>query len=357
MESQSFHPIPPVREPKSCPSALAPMQDVTTLPFMKIMDKYGAPDYFFTEYFRVHEHSTLEKHILSSITEHPTDRPVYAQLIGEDEFHLQRMIGLLEEYPIAGIDLNMGCPAPKVYRKNVGGGLLRDPQKIDSVLATLRQRCTGSFSVKMRIGFEDDVYFDEILEIIAKHRVDFVSIHGRTVKQMYRGAVSYPHISKAAARLEQPVFANGNITSAAKALQIQKDCHCFGAMIGRSAIRNPWIFRQIRELSLGQTLFQPTLSDVHQYIRDLCEHLLIDEMPERVKIGLLKKFLAFIGQSVDPEGKFLYEVRRTRSLAQLEQSCVTHLSCPEKADLPYSLEPYPDVVARPNHEDKASISG
>lgn len=356
MSTSAFHPLPPVAQAGTIPTALAPMQDVTTLPFMKVMAKYGAPDYFFTEYFRVHDHSTLEKHILSSITEQPTDRPVFAQLIGEDEYHLARMIELLKEHPIAGIDLNMGCPAPKVYRKNVGGGLLRQPEKVDSVLAAIRACVPGSFSVKMRIGFEDDVFYREILDIIQRHKVDFISIHGRTVKQMYRGAVSYDHIAEAVKFLAQPVFANGNITSPQKAQQVLHSTRCHGIMIGRSAIRNPWIFRQIRELSLGQEIFQPSLADVHQYIRDLCAHLLVDAMPERVKIGLLKKFLSFIGQSVDAQGAFLYEVRRTRSLAELEESCQRHLSAPEKKDLPYSLEPYPDVLARPNHEDKASLS-
>ena len=90
------------------------MQDVTNLPFMSVLSQFGSPDYFFTEYFRVHVQSRLEKPILKSITENKTGRPIFAQMIGEDIHHLKRTTLELLEYPVAGIDLNMGCPAPTV---------------------------------------------------------------------------------------------------------------------------------------------------------------------------------------------------------------------------------------------------
>ena len=110
------------------------MQDVTGLPFMRIIANYGAPDLFFTEFFRVHEHSRLDPEILTSITENPSGKPVFAQLIGESIPELCRVADLLKEYPVAGVDLNMGCPAPRVYKKKVGGGLLKDPPKIAKIL-------------------------------------------------------------------------------------------------------------------------------------------------------------------------------------------------------------------------------
>jgi hypothetical protein len=144
------------------------MQDVTTTGFMRVIGRRGAPDWFVTEYFRVHETSTPEKHILDSIQNHGTARPVFAQLIGEDVPHIIRTIKLLQAYPIAGIDLNMGCPAPKVYRKNVGGGLLRDPAKIDEILSAMRAEIAGTFTVKMRIGFDGMENYESILDLINK---------------------------------------------------------------------------------------------------------------------------------------------------------------------------------------------
>src|SRR5882672_11258341 len=110
--------------------ALAPMQDVTDLPFWKLMADYGGADVYFTEYFRVHATSNLEKPILRSITENPTGRPVVAQMIGNDIPSLVRAAHELQQYPIAAVDLNLGCPAPVVYRKCAGGGLLREPDRV-----------------------------------------------------------------------------------------------------------------------------------------------------------------------------------------------------------------------------------
>ena len=108
--------------------ALAPMQDVTDLPFMRLISAYGNADVYFTEYFRVLPQSRLDRKILSSITENPTGRPVVAQMIGNDIAALVRTARELEQHPVAGIDLNLGCPVPIVYRKCAGGGLLREPR-------------------------------------------------------------------------------------------------------------------------------------------------------------------------------------------------------------------------------------
>src|SRR5947208_10068120 len=166
-------------------TALAPMQDVTDLAFMGVIAHYGAPDYFFTEFFRVHAQSRPEKHILRSIDENTTGRPVFAQLIGEDLGHLARTVDELLQHNIAGIDLNLGCPAPKVYKKNVGGGLLREPERVAEILGTLRAlldgKSPGLFTVKMRIGFDGTEHFDRLLDLVNEHRVDLLSVHGRTV--------------------------------------------------------------------------------------------------------------------------------------------------------------------------------
>ena len=130
-----------------CPSALAPMQDVTGLPFMTLISKRGEPDIFFTEFFRVHANSRLDPAILSSLTQNPTNRPVFAQIIGENTEDIKRTILELKKFPIAGVDLNMGCPAPRVYRKNVGGALLKDLGKIAHILLSMRANWTGNLTM------------------------------------------------------------------------------------------------------------------------------------------------------------------------------------------------------------------
>src|SRR5437879_1284615 len=218
--------------------ALAPMQDVTDLPFLKLIAAYGGADVYFTEYFRVHCTSTLEKHILRSITENPTGRPVVAQMIGNDIPSLVRTARELQQYPIAAVDLNLGCPAPVVYRKCAGGGLLREPQRVDTILGALRDAIGIKFTVKTRIGFDSPDVFSELLPIFAKHSLDLLTVHGRTVREMYGPHVHYDRIAQAVEAMPCPVIANGNVYSVRNANDILVTTGARGLMIGRGAIRN-----------------------------------------------------------------------------------------------------------------------
>jgi len=329
-------------------TALAPMQDVTDLAFMQVIAHYGAPDFFVTEFLRVHAQSRPERHIVRSIREHGTGRPIFAQLIGEDVLHLRRTVEELLQLPVAGIDLNLGCPAPKVYRKNVGGGLLREPARIAEIFSALRAAVPGLFTVKMRVGFEDARHFDTILDLVNEHGIDLLAVHGRTVREMYRGEVHYDLIARAVARVKCPVLANGNVVSADRAQAILRQTGAAGVMIGRHAIRNPWIFRQCRERFAGRIPAAVTLGEVREYIERLYRATQAPGIPETAHVNKMKKYLNFVGQSVDPEGRFLHEMRRARDEAGLFATCDRHLLT--EPDRPFANEPYPGVVARPNCE-------
>jgi tRNA-dihydrouridine synthase B len=329
-------------------TALAPMQDVTDLFFMNVIARYGSPDCFFTEYFRVHTSSRLDQKILRSITENQTDRPIFAQMIGESIPDLVRTARQLMHYPIAGVDLNLGCPAPRIYRKNVGGGLLRDPEQVNRILGELRQAVEGRLSVKMRIGFENTDHFDRLLHLINQHNIDLLSLHGRTVKEMYHGTVHYDLIAHAVERVKCPVLANGNVTSALSASAVLSQTGAAGVMVGRAAIRNPWIFKQIRQHLNAQPISIVTLAEVRDYIEQLRQTTTALAVPERSRVSYLKMYLNYIAQSVDAAGVFLRETRLAQTEAELVEVCDRHLlSEPEQA---FALEPYPGLLARPRRE-------
>ncbi|MDA8990297.1 tRNA-dihydrouridine synthase family protein [Opitutales bacterium] len=311
-----------------CPSALAPMQDVTGLPFMRVIARRGEPDLFFTEFFRVHVNSRLSPEILSSIIENPTAKPVYAQIIGENISDIKRTILDLKKYPIAGVDLNMGCPAPRVYKKNVGGGLLRDPEKVNSILSEMRSNIEGNLTVKMRIGFDDDRNFDEILKAIKINQVNLLSIHVRTVTGGYNSAPDYTYVSKAVQYLDGhcPVLVNGSIETAEQANNLKVKLGTRGVMIGRAAIRNPWIFRQIREIASGLPPFIPTRKNVHEYCVELYNELSTPRMDDKRLVSRIKKFLNYVGQSIDKDGVFLREMRRSSTKNELFSVFDRHLS-------------------------------
>lgn len=316
--------------------ALAPMQDVTDLPFWQLMTRYGGADVYYTEYFRVHADSHLEKPILASITGNPTGRPVIAQMIGNDIPSLVRTARELLEHPVAAIDLNLGCPAPVVYRKCAGGGLLREPQRVDAILGALREVIPGRFTVKTRIGFDDPAVFEVLLPLFRKHAIDLLTVHGRTVKEMYRSAVHYDYIARAVEEMSCPVLANGNVSSAFKAAEVLRLTGARGLMIGRGAIRNPWMFQQIRQHLQGEEIRHPTGSEVLAYIRDLYESVCDFAMPEISHVHKMKKYLNFIGLGVEPTGQFLHEIRRVKSKAEFFRVCESFLD----HELGMPLEPF-----------------
>jgi tRNA-dihydrouridine synthase len=295
------------------------MQDVTDSAFWSLMHRYGGADVYWTEYFRVHAVSRPEKWILKSIKENSTGKPVIAQMIGNDIPSLIRTAKELQQLSVVAIDLNLGCPAPIVYKKCAGGGLLREPQRIDSILGALREAVTIKFTVKTRVGFASEAEFDTLLPIFAKHSLDALTVHARTVAQMYRLPVHYDLIRRAAETLSCPVIANGHVYSAAQAQQLLAQTQARGLMIGRGVIRSPWLFNQIRQQLRGEAVTYPTGREVLAYIRALWESQASFAAPEKIQCERMKKFMNYLGEGIP--GNFLHQIRRSQTEAEFYRIC------------------------------------
>jgi tRNA-dihydrouridine synthase len=313
--------------------ALAPMQEVTDGAFWTLTHRYGGADVYWTEYFRVHADSTPEKRIVDAIRRNTTGQPVVAQMIGNDIDALVRTAKALQALPIAAVDLNLGCPAPIVYRKCAGGGLLREPQRIDAILGALRDAVHVKFTVKTRLGFATPDEFDGLLPIFAKHSLDALTVHGRTVAQLYRLPVHYDRIRQAVDAMPCPVIANGHVHSAAQAQEVLAHTRARGLMIGRAVIRSPWLFNQIRQQLRGEAVTLPTGREVWAYVRALWDSQAGVDRPERSQCERMKKFLNYLGEGV-PE-PFLYQIRRTQTAADFHSICAAFLD----HDQPMALAP------------------
>lgn len=315
---------------------LAPMQDVTHLPFWTVIHPYGGPDIYFTEYFRVHQTSKPEKRILRALDENPTGRPAVAQMIGQDIPHLVRTARELQQHPIAAIDLNLGCPAPVVCRKDAGGGLLRHPQRIDAILAALRDAIEVPFTVKTRVGFACHSEFDRLLEVFSRHAIDALTIHGRTVKEKYQSPIHYREIRKAVDALACPVIANGNIVSVRMAEKTLALTGAEALMLGRGAIRNPWLFSQLRTHAAGDPMLPaPTLRDLLGYIQSLHAATRADD-PQATDLQhttMMKRYMNFIATGLSDGDALLHGIRRATDSRQFFNLCEQYLD---------SSDPLPD---------------
>jgi tRNA-dihydrouridine synthase B len=313
--------------------ALAPMQEVTDGAFWTLVHRYGGADVYWTEYFRVQAESTPEKRILDAIVDNTTGQPVIAQLIGNDIAALVRTATALQQHPVAAIDLNLGCPAPIVYRKCAGGGLLREPDRIDAILGALRDAVRIPFTVKTRLGFATEGEFDALLPIFARHSLDALTVHARTVAQLYRLPVHYDRIRQAVEAMPCPVIANGHVHSPRQAQEVLAATGARGLMIGRAAIRSPWLFPQIRQQLRGERVTLPTGRDVLGYVRALWDSQAAFDKPEKSQCDRMKKFLNYLGEGVP--GPFLHQIRRVQSAAEFHRVCDEHLD----HDRPMALEP------------------
>ncbi|MDP3849377.1 MAG: tRNA-dihydrouridine synthase family protein [Luteolibacter sp.] len=304
---------------------LAPMQDVTDLPFMRVLSRRGAPDWFVTEYFRVHPDSVPHVYILRSINENRTGKPIFAQMIGHDLPNLIRTAKQLAALPVAGIDLNLGCPAPIVCRKNAGGGLLREPEALDRLLGALREAIPGRFTVKTRIGYADEREFPRLLEIFRSHGIDGLTIHGRTVSERYQTPIHPDCVKLAVEAMACPVIANGNVVDVSTGLSLLRQSLAAGLMIGRGAIRNPWIFSQLQAALENTPPPAPTHRDLLEYVGELYDELAREtrRFLPKAHVQRMKKTLAYISHGL--EGPFEYEMRRAITPDDFSRICRRHL--------------------------------
>lgn len=297
------------------------MQDVTDLTFLRVLSRFSGADLYVTEYFRVHADSRLNPWILRSIDENPTGRPIFAQMIGQDIDALVRTARELAEHPLAGIDLNLGCPAPLVCRKEAGGGLLRNLPKIDRILGALRDAIAGRFTVKTRIGYHSADEFPALLEVFSRHSLDALTVHGRSVSERYQTPVHPECVRRAVEMLKCPVIANGNIVDVESGLAYHSQTGAAGLMIGRGAIRNPWIFDQLRAAFSGSPPIAPTCRDLLGYIR-----LLYDEVAAaatnyvpNLHVQKMKRTMIYVTQGFDLD--FEQQLRRAKTPVEFHQIC------------------------------------
>src|ERR1700753_1011503 len=168
---------------------------------------------------------------------------------------------------MAGIDINFGCPAPIVCKKDAGGGLLRHPEKIDAILREVREAVHLRFTIKTRVGFDSHEEFPALLDISRRHPTAPPPVPARPVREMNKPLLHDDAIARAARLMPCPVFANGNVRDLASARALVASTGASGVMIGRGAIRNPWVFTQIREAwTSGIVSTRPTLADLREYI-------------------------------------------------------------------------------------------
>lgn len=225
---------------------LAPLAGYTDLPFRNVVKKFGA-DLTISEMISSNALVYNSKKTFKMLEKSPNEDPYFVQIAGNKPELVRDAVEILNDIEgIDGIDLNCGCPAPKVFNHGSGSNLLGDLKKLEDILSTVKKYNKKQYtSAKVRIGVNEKIPVD-IAKAVEACGVDFVSVHGRTRAGKYKAPVDYDAIKMMKEAVSIPVIANGDIKDYDKAKEVLKYTNADGVMIGRGAIGKPWVFYQIK---------------------------------------------------------------------------------------------------------------
>jgi len=226
---------------------LAPLAGFTDLPFRSVVKKFGV-DLTVSEMISSNALVHNSKKTFKMLEKSASEDPYSIQIAGSDQSVIQRAVEILNEQEgVSCIDLNCGCPAPKVVNNLQGSSLLTDLPTMAATIRTIKKHSTKEYtSVKMRLGFNEKNHIEQA-KLCEDNGADFIAVHGRTRAGRYKAAVDYDAIREIKEAVSIPVIANGDIDSPEKAKWVLDYTGADGIMIGRAAVGKPWIFKQIKE--------------------------------------------------------------------------------------------------------------
>ncbi|MEM9931454.1 MAG: tRNA dihydrouridine synthase DusB [Bacteroidota bacterium] len=270
------------------PLLLAPMEDVSDPPFRALCKEQGC-DMMYTEFISVEGLIRDASKSVEKLDIYDYERPIGIQIFGANLDSMVKAADIVEAAQPELLDINFGCPVKKVTCKGAGAGILQDIPKMVKLTKAIVDRTNLPVTVKTRLGWDDKTkYIEEVAERLQDVGIKALSIHGRTRQQMYKGEADWTLIGriKDNPRISIPIFGNGDIDSPQKAEAYRNRYGVDGIMIGRAAIGNPWIFREIKHyFATGETLDPPNIDERVNAARD---HLRRSIDWKGVKLGILE---------------------------------------------------------------------
>lgn len=273
--------------------ALGPMAGVTDLPFRLLCKEMGC-NMLYTEMVSAKAILYKNKNTKELLNIDKNEHPVGVQLFGSDPDIMAQIAAQIEEGECDFIDINMGCPVPKIVNNGEGSALLKHPQLVEEILTKMVRAVNKPITVKIRKGFENGtIYAVEIAKIAESCGVSAIAVHGRTREQYYSGKADWDVIKDVKKAVKIPVIGNGDIFSAEDAKAMKEYTGCDGLMVARGARGNPWIFREIKEyLENGNIIDKPTINDIREMIIRHAK-MLVDYKGEYTGIREMRKHIAW----------------------------------------------------------------
>ena len=303
----------------SNPYILAPMAGVTDLPFRLLCKEQGA-GLLCMEMVSAKAIQYNNKNTKALLEIHPEEEPVSLQLFGSDPEVISEVAKQIEELPFAILDINMGCPVPKIVRNGEGSALMNQPKLVYEIVSKTVKAIQKPVTVKIRKGFNDEsINAVEIAKIIEDAGGAAVAVHGRTREQYYSGKADWDIIRQVKEAISIPVIGNGDVTSGESALAMMRETGCDGVMIGRGAQGNPWIFSELREYEkTGQMPARPSNEELKEM---MLRHARLQMQYKGDYLGIreMRKHVAWYTTGLPNSAKLRGEINAVESYEELEK--------------------------------------
>lgn len=271
------------------PLVLSPMAGVTDVSFRRLLKRRGGVGLSVSEFISVEGLTRNNPKSKRQMRFFPDERPFAVQIFGGQAERMRMAAEMAEEVGADILDINCGCPAPKVVKHGGGSGLLKDHSRLETILKEIKKAITIPLTIKIRAGFYDHtINAVETAKLAEACGVEHIALHGRTKEQGYRGWANWDLVRQIKETVKIPVSGSGDVTTIEGAFARFEETGCDGVLIGRGAMANPWIFRQIEDVMRGREVFEPTLADKRAILLEYFE-MMRDDMPETPAINRMKQ--------------------------------------------------------------------
>ncbi len=271
------------------PLVLSPMAGVTDVAFRCLLKRRGGIGLTVSEFVSVEGLTRNNPKSLRQMRFQEFERPYAVQIFGGQPERMRMAAEMAEQVGADILDINCGCPAPKVVKNGGGSGLLRELPRLETILKDIKRAITIPLTIKIRAGYYDNnINAVETAKLAEACGVEHIALHGRTKEQGYKGRANWDLVRQIKETVKIPVSGSGDVLTVEDAFARWRETNCDGILIGRGAMANPWIFRQIEDALAGRAPFEPTLEDKRGVLLEYFD-LLRADMPEFAAIGRMKQ--------------------------------------------------------------------